>query len=160
MTTLRAIGLLTFTTAVFAACSVDTKPIEDDDGSTPTSGSGGSGSTVTATSTGTSTVTASVSSSASGMMAGCAGATCEECINTQCAQLEACATESQACQSNMACTDLNSCWSNCGQDQACFDTCNTTHAGGVADLEALYTCLQCTTDACAAQCQAQSPFCL
>lgn len=76
----------------------------------------------------------------SGGVGGSADA-CEACFDTNCA------TESAACEANADCGALFDCWEQC-TDEACYETCYTTHAAGAPLVDAMLECeqLHCATE--------------
>jgi hypothetical protein len=67
---------------------------------------------------------------------------CEECFDTNCS------TQSDACEANADCGALLDCWDQC-TDEACYETCYTTHAAGAPLVDAMIECEQLH---CATQC--------
>ncbi len=77
---------------------------------------------------------------------------CESC--TTCAAEGPCATANTTCTNDSDCFAIASCWGSCGGDPTCQSSCESMSPNGVADFQALATCLYCTqcSTACAGQC--------
>ncbi len=70
---------------------------------------------------------------------------CETCGD------ESCCSELQACADNASCQADIDCVAGCGSDTACINTCAADHSAGVADANALATCVNSyCSEACAA----------
>jgi hypothetical protein len=81
---------------------------------------------------------------------------CNTCATDAQSAGGACINEVTTCQQDPACAALVTCDNACAaNDQACYTSCNTAHAAGVAKLQAIDTCL--CTNACVSQCAAQCP---
>jgi hypothetical protein len=80
----------------------------------------------------------------SGGVAGGAPDACEACFDANCS------AQSDACEANADCGALFDCWDQCAEtDEACYETCYTTHAAGAPLIDAMSECEQLH---CAAQC--------
>src|SRR5690606_2173034 len=72
---------------------------------------------------------------------------CEECI--QGAQSGTCASSTNACFNDSACSALLQCLGSCNGNQSCLADCESTHAAGVGKASAYVNCLEA---ACASAC--------
>jgi hypothetical protein len=73
---------------------------------------------------------------------------CSTC--TTCAINGPCATLYSACQQDSDCESIDQCFFTCGSDPTCQQECLDDNPDGVADYQAITTCIDCTQ--CAKDC--------
>jgi len=77
---------------------------------------------------------------------------CVKCWYDESASTGACGAEAKACESSVACTQLQWCPTLCGK-LGCWQECNDVIPSGVDPLAALVQCMACGQGPCAEVCQ-------
>jgi MYXO-CTERM domain-containing protein len=95
-------------------------------------------------------ITSFLADTPTGSQPGATGTDCNSCV--QGAESQACASQSQACQNDAACTQLSQCLGSCS-DQTCATNCEST-AGQQAVTE-LNNFNNCACSSCSTQCASE-----
>jgi len=127
-----------------ADCTAYCSGAEDDDGK-GTSKGGASGSGGAAGTAGDGTGAGEIDPEAE--------KTCIQCWYDEAQVNGTCATEAEACEESLACTQLQWCPFICEQPN-CVEECNEVIPMGVEPLTALVQCMACDGGPCASECQA------